>query len=124
MNSLAQEAAIENVRVGSDDLKDKTNAKTNQFAAAARKPVSEYRLARLGSHSPSRSHIGRRGASDRISAVDYWRNRMARGKPRGTDDPYTYANTYCYAEAYSNTQTSPQPGPSPDTTAIKQNTNQ
>jgi hypothetical protein len=77
MNRLAQEAAIENVGVGSDDLKDKTNAKTNQFAAAARKPVREYRLARLGSPSASRSHIGRRGAPDRISAVDCWRNRVA-----------------------------------------------
>src|ERR1043166_3937029 len=65
----------------------KTNAETNQFAAAARKPVSECRLARLGSPGPSRSHIGRRGAPDRISAVDCWRNRMARGKPRRTDDP-------------------------------------
>jgi len=48
----------------------KTNAKTNQFSVAARKAVREYRLARLGSPSPSRSHIGRRGAPDRISAVD------------------------------------------------------
>jgi len=39
------------------------------------------------SPSPSRSHIGRRGAPDRIGAVDYWRNRMARAKPRRTDDP-------------------------------------
>src|SRR5215467_921127 len=67
--------------VGCYDLKDKNNAKTNQFSAAARKPVSEYRLARLGSPSPSRSHIGRRGAPDRIRAVDCWRNRMARRKP-------------------------------------------
>jgi hypothetical protein len=71
-----------------DDLKDKTNAKTNQFSAAARKPVSEYQLARLGSPGPSRSHIGRRGVPDRISAVACRRNRMARGKPRRTDDPH------------------------------------
>src|SRR5213078_3903974 len=65
----------------------KTNAKANQSSAAARKPVSEYSLARLGSPNPSRSHIGRRGAPHRISAVDCWRNRMARAKPRRTDDP-------------------------------------
>ena len=68
-------------------LKDKTNAQTNHFAATARTPVSVYQLARLGSPGPSRSHIGRRGAPDRISAVDCWRNRMARGKPRRTDGP-------------------------------------
>src|SRR4030095_14593557 len=87
MNRLAQETAVEHVGVGSDDLKDKTNAKTNRLSDAARKPVSEYQLARLGSPGPSRSHVGRRGAPDRISAVDCWRNRMARGKPGRTDGP-------------------------------------
>src|SRR4029077_9249616 len=79
--------AVEHVGVGSDGLKDKTNAKTNWISAAARKPGSERRLARLGSRGASRSHIGRRGAPDRISAVAWICNRMARGKPRGTDNP-------------------------------------
>src|SRR5437868_1564630 len=78
------------------DLKDKTNAETDYLKATARKPVGEYQLARLGSPGPSGSHIGRRGAPDRISAVDYWRNRMARGKPRRTDDP---SSLRCAAEA-------------------------
>ena len=36
---------------------------------------------------PESKSVGRRGAPDRISAVDCWRKRMARGKPRRTDGP-------------------------------------
>src|SRR5205809_7957216 len=88
MNRLAQEAATEHVGVGSDDLKDKNPMRKRISSQPQReRAVREYRLARLGSPSPSRSHIGRRGLPDRISAVACWRNRMARGKPRRTDDP-------------------------------------
>ncbi len=70
MKSCAGQRLIGEAWTKCYDLKDKTNAETDYLKATARKPVGEYQLARLGSPGPSGSHIGRRGAPDRISAVD------------------------------------------------------